>query len=115
MRSPGVLGKVVVINPFTRGFIASQARHTTSDHAVINKPSRAGENPQCLDHLLIYGERHLRRVLGEYERHFNDHRPHQGRSFRPPLRGPREVIDMAARIRRRKIVTGLISEYRRAA
>jgi hypothetical protein len=70
---------------------------------------------ECLDHLLIYGERNLRSVLAEYERHFNDHRPHQGRSLRPPLHDPSEVIDMAARIRRRKTVAGLISEYRRAA
>jgi Integrase core domain len=70
---------------------------------------------ECFDHLLIYGERHLRTVLAEYERHFNDHRPHQGRFLRPPLHDPSEVIDMTARIHRRKIVTGLISEYRRAA
>jgi transposase InsO family protein len=70
---------------------------------------------ECLDHLLIYGERHLRAVLVEYERHYNDHRPHQGRSLRPPLHDPGEVIDMDARIRRRRTVAGLISEYRRAA
>jgi hypothetical protein len=70
---------------------------------------------ECLDHLLIYGERHLRRVLVEYERHFNDHRPHQGRSLRPPLHDPNEVIDMTAQIHRRSTATGLISEYRRAA
>ena len=70
---------------------------------------------ECLDHLLIYGERHLRTVLVEYERHFNDHRPHQGRSLRPPLHDPNEVIDMTARIHRRSTVTGLISAYRRAA
>jgi putative transposase len=70
---------------------------------------------ECLDHLLIYGERHLRTVLAEYERHFNHHRPHQGGSLRPPLHDPHEVIDMASRIHRRRTVTGLISEYRRAA
>jgi transposase InsO family protein len=70
---------------------------------------------ECLDHLLMNGERHLRSVLAEYERHFNDHRPHQGRSLRPPLHDPGEVIDMAARIHRRRTVAGLISEYRRAA
>ena len=30
---------------------------------------------ECLDHLLIYGERHLRRILAEYARHYNEHRP----------------------------------------
>jgi hypothetical protein len=70
---------------------------------------------ECFDHLLIYGERHLRTVLAEYERHFNHHRPHQGRSLRPPLHDPSAMIDMAARIYHRRTVTELISEYRRAA
>jgi putative transposase len=30
---------------------------------------------ECLDHLLIYGERHLRQILAEYSRHYNEHRP----------------------------------------
>jgi putative transposase len=30
---------------------------------------------ECLDQLLIYGERHLRRILAEYARHYNEHRP----------------------------------------
>jgi len=69
---------------------------------------------ECLDHLLIYGERHLRTVLAEYERHFDDHRPHR-RSLRPPLHDPSEVVEMTARIHHRRTVTVLISEYRRAA
>ncbi|MFC4122779.1 integrase core domain-containing protein [Nonomuraea zeae] len=70
---------------------------------------------ECLDHLLIHGERHVRKILTEYERHFNHHRPHQGRSLRPPLHDPSEVIDLVTPIHRRRTVAGLISEYRRAA
>jgi transposase InsO family protein len=70
---------------------------------------------ECLDHLLICGERHLRRVLAEYAQHYNEHRPHQSREQRPPLHQPGQPIDITARIKRRQIVHGLISEYRRAA
>jgi putative transposase len=70
---------------------------------------------ECLDHLLIYGERHLRRILAEYAHHYNEHRPHQSREQRPPLHEPGEAIDVTARIKRRQVVHGLINEYRRAA
>ena len=40
---------------------------------------------ECLDHVLIHGEGHLRRILAEYARHYNKHRPHQAREQRPPL------------------------------
>jgi len=47
---------------------------------------------ECLDRLLITGERHLRLVLGEYIDHYDTHRPHRtlqqcppsGRPARPP-------------------------------
>jgi putative transposase len=70
---------------------------------------------ECLDYLLICGEQHLRRILTEYSQHYNNHRPHQSREQRPPLYEPGQTIDMAARIKRRQFVHGLISEYRRAA
>ena len=70
---------------------------------------------ECLDHLLIYGERHLRRILAEYARHYNEHRRHQSREQRPPLHEPGQAVDMTGRITRRQVVHGLINEYRRAA
>ena len=70
---------------------------------------------ECLDHLLIYGEQHLRQVLSAYARHYNEHRPPQSREQRPPLHEPGQAVDVTARIKRTHVVQGLISEYRRAA
>ena len=70
---------------------------------------------ECLDNLLIYGERHLRRIVAEYARHYNEHRPHQSRKQRPPLYEPGQSVDITSRIRRRQVVHGSINEYRRAA
>ncbi len=70
---------------------------------------------ECPGHLLICGERHLRQILAEYSRHYNEHRPHQSREQRPPLHEPGQTIDVTARIERRQVVHGLISEYSRAA
>jgi len=54
-------------------------------------------------------------VLAEYARHYNGHRPHQGLQQEPPLHESGHVVDMTARIDRREVLGGLISEYRRAA
>ena len=39
---------------------------------------------ECLDPMLITGERHLRLVLGEYADHYNTHRPHRALQQNPP-------------------------------
>ncbi len=94
---------------------------------VINTPVRSPQansfaeryagtlRRECLDHLLINGRRHLRQILAEYARHYNEHRPHQSREQRPPLQEPGKPVDKTGRIKRRQVVHGLISEYRRAA
>jgi putative transposase len=70
---------------------------------------------ECLDHLLILGERHLREILAKYARHYNGHRPHQGLQQNPPMHRVGHITDLTARIKRRRVVGGLISEYHRAA
>ena len=70
---------------------------------------------ECLDHMLILGDRHLHSVLAEYVGHYNGHRPHQALQQEPPLREPHQAVDLTARIERRQVLGGLISEYRRAA
>ncbi|MFC6015636.1 integrase core domain-containing protein [Plantactinospora solaniradicis] len=73
---------------------------------------------ECLDRLLIYNTRQLLAVLHEYLAHYNGHRPHQARGQRPPERDrlPAMVADLGAvRVRRRKVVHGLINEYEQAA
>jgi len=65
--------------------------------------------------MLILGERHLRSVLAEYARHYNGHRPHQGLQQESPLREPGHAVDVTARIERRQVLDGVISEYRRGA
>jgi hypothetical protein len=78
-------------------------------------PSDSWARRECLDHLLIPGERHLRGILAEYARHYNGHRPHQGLQQEPPQRQSSQTPDITARIERRQVLGGLISEYRRAA
>jgi putative transposase len=70
---------------------------------------------EVTDRMLIFGERHLRAVLAEYEAHYNGRRPHRGRQLRPP-RPDHPAADLSkARIQRRPALGGLISEYERAA
>ena len=69
---------------------------------------------ECPDRTLILGQGHLRKILAEFARHYNDHRPHQSLQQEPPHRSGR-AIDLSARTERRQVPGSLISEYRRAA
>jgi transposase InsO family protein len=70
---------------------------------------------EVTDRMLIFEERHLRRVLDEYAHHYNGRRPHRALQLRPP-RSDCPVIDLThERIKRRPVLGGLINEYERAA
>jgi putative transposase len=70
---------------------------------------------ECSDRMLIYGERHLLSVLGDYAGHYNGHRPHQSRQQRPPDHDDRASPSLELPVQRRKVLGGVISEYYRAA
>jgi transposase InsO family protein len=71
---------------------------------------------ECLDHLLILNEAHLRAVLADMARHYNEHRPHQGRQQQAPNDTPGRIVDIAVSdIVKRQVLGGLINEYHRAA
>jgi putative transposase len=67
---------------------------------------------EITDRMLIFGERHLRTILAQYEGHYNGRRPRQ---LRPP-RPNHPLADLSRkRIKRRPVLGGLINEYERAA
>jgi hypothetical protein len=39
---------------------------------------------EVTDRILIFGQRHLRTILAEFEAHYNGRRPHRCRQLRPP-------------------------------
>ncbi len=66
---------------------------------------------ECLDHLLLVSEAHLRQVLTVYIQHYNEARPHQGLGQRTPV--AREQGGGQGPIRRRDWLGGLLREYER--
>lgn len=67
---------------------------------------------ECLDWMLILGERHLASVLKEYVEHYNRFRPHRGLELRCPVpQSSAEGRAPSSRVRRRSRLGGLINEY----
>jgi putative transposase len=71
---------------------------------------------ECLDQMLIVGERHLRPVLGEYADHYNTHRPHRTLNQHPPNgRADPPAAPTHVCVLRRDRLGGPIHEYAQAA
>ena len=73
---------------------------------------------ECLDWLLILGQRHLEQVLREYVEHYNRERPHRALGLRAPQPSP-QLIPLGPRhqtpVSRRDRLGGLVHEYAWAA
>lgn len=67
---------------------------------------------ECLDHVLVFGRRHLDTVLREYSAHYNARRPHRSLALLPPD-GPGEAraSPVPSHVGRRDVLGGLIHEY----
>jgi transposase InsO family protein len=68
---------------------------------------------ECLDHLLIISNGHLRRVLIEYVEYYNSARPHQGIGQRIPM--PNLItdkrLDTGDAVHHRDVLGGIIHDY----
>jgi len=69
---------------------------------------------ECLDFFLILNERHLRRTLHQYQRYFNEARPHQGLNQRIPCRSDASPLQQSTgTIIAHPILGGLHHDYHR--
>ncbi len=67
---------------------------------------------ECLDHLMVFDERHLRAVLAEFADYYNRDRPHRSLRLESPLPSS---VQAHGRVVSRPILGGLHHVYARAA
>jgi transposase InsO family protein len=70
---------------------------------------------EILNRILIVNAAHLRKVLTEYEDHFNARRLHRALSQASPLRPLPDPVDADVKVIRRDRLGGLIHEYAQVA
>jgi len=109
---------------FTASFDAVFA---DADIEVLRSPPRAPKanayaerwvstvRRECLDRMLIVNQRQLVRVLTEYEKHYNAHRPHRALKQLSPNADAKISGDGDGTVQRKELLGGLINEYRHAA
>src|SRR6266511_1630005 len=62
---------------------------------------------ECLDHVLVFGRRHLQRVLGAYTEHYNRSRPHRGLDLDlPEPESDAEGMTTGTKVQRRDVLGG---------
>ena len=70
---------------------------------------------ECMDHILIHDDKHLRRVVTDYAAYFNQERPHQGIDQRiPDQYDQTRSKPTSGRITSKAILGGLHHSYLRA-
>ena len=70
---------------------------------------------ECLDHIIVVNERHLRHVLRDFVCHYNEARPHQALDLEVPVADARASPASAGRVVSRPVLAGLTHDYERKA
>jgi transposase InsO family protein len=63
---------------------------------------------ECVDHIVVLGEAHLRRILGEYAAYYNESRTHRSLGKDAPVSRP---VQRIGSIRSHALVGGLHHHY----
>jgi transposase InsO family protein len=63
---------------------------------------------ECLDHIIVFGEAHLRRLLASYASYYNETRTHRALQKDAPINRPIERIGI---LKSRPILGGLHHQY----
>jgi putative transposase len=116
--------KFLIRDRDTKFTAAFDTMFTAADVRIIKTPVQApranaiaerwvaSARRECLDRMLVTGERHLRLVLSEYVDHYNGHRPPRALQQNPPAGRPNPLAPSAnIRVLRRDRLGGLIHEY----
>ena len=69
---------------------------------------------ECLDHVIVFGEDHARRVLTEYAAYYNEDRPHHALDGDAPIPGTC-TRGLCGEVVAEPVLGGLHHRYRRAA
>ena len=66
---------------------------------------------ECLHKMILFGERHVRHVVGEYIEHYNLERPHKGLDYRRPVEPEEGPVCRDGPVHCRERLGGLLKTY----
>jgi transposase InsO family protein len=70
---------------------------------------------ECLDRIILLGEKHVRFVISSFEEHYNTERPHKGLDYRRPVEPDEEPPSLDAPVKCHERLGGLLKSYYREA
>jgi uncharacterized protein YbjT (DUF2867 family) len=113
----GFLGRRIVRHLRKRGYsIRIASRHPDRGHRLfaLDDPqlqsvaANIHDERACLDHVVVFGERHLRHLLRSYEHYYNQTRTHRSLNKDSPVT---RSVETVGRILPLSILGGLHHQY----